>query len=280
MAQVRVVTDSTADLPQEAVQRLGIGVVPLSVHFGEEAYLDGIEMTSDQFLERLSSSRQMPKTSAPSAEAFRQSFAADSDASGVVCITISSKLSGTHNSAQQAARQMSNLPVRVVDSGSASMATGFTAIAAAEAAQAGASVDEVERVAREHLERTNILFYADTLEFLQRGGRIGRAASLVGSILEIKPVLTVKDGEVEQYQRARTRGKAIQALVDWAGARPRKQMAVIWSTNESDLQRLLDGLSRTFPREEIVVTKYGPVLGAHLGPGAMGVIAVDAPRGA
>ncbi len=279
MAQVRVVTDSTADLPQETLHRLGISVVPLSVHFGDEAYLDGVEMTSEQFLERLATTRQMPKTSAPSVEAFRSSFEGG-DASGVVCITISSKLSGTYNSAQQAARQVTSVPVRVVDSGSASMAAGFAVIAAAEAAQAGASLEEVERAARHHLARTHILFFADTLEFLQRGGRIGRASSLVGSILDIKPVLTVKDGEVEQYQRTRTRGKAIQVLVDWAVSRPRQQLVVIWSTNEPELQRLLDGLGRTFPREEIVVTTYGPVLGAHLGPGAMGVIAVDAQGGA
>lgn len=280
MPQVRVITDSTADLPEETLHRLGISVVPLSVHFGEEAYLDGVEMTSEQFLERLPTSRQMPKTSAPSVGAFRASFEEDGEASGVLCVTISSKLSGTYNSAQQAARQFTSLPVRVVDSGSASMAIGFAVIAAAAAAKAGASLEDVERVACDHLSRTHILFFSDTLEFLQRGGRIGRASSLVGSILDIKPVLTVKDGEVEQYQRARTRGKAIQALVDWAASRPRQQLAVIWSTNEPELQRLLDGLGRTFPREDIVVTRYGPVLGAHLGPGAMGVIAVDAQGGA
>ncbi len=275
MAQVRVVTDSTADLPQETLHRLGISVVPLSVHFGDEAYLDGVEMTSEQFLERLATTRQMPKTSAPSVEAFRSIFEGG-ETPGVLCVTIGSKLSGTYNSAQQAARQVTSVPIRVVDSGSASMAAGFAVIAAAEAAQAGASLEEVERAARDHLARTHILFFADTLEFLQRGGRIGRASSLVGSILDIKPVLTVKDGEVEQYQRTRTRGKAIQVLVDWAVSRPRQQLVVIWSTNEPELQRLLDGLGRTFPREEIVVTTYGPVLGAHLGPGAMGVIAVDA----
>jgi DegV family protein with EDD domain len=260
----------------ETVEGLGIGVVSLSVHFGDESYLDGVEMTSDEFLARLSTARQMPKTSAPSVDAFRREFEAVGDADGVLCITISGKLSGTYNAATRAAEQVSRFPVTVLDSGSASMGIGFPAIAAAEAGRRGASLQEAEQVAREVIARTDILFYADTLEFLQRNGRIGRAASLVGSILEIKPVLTVANGEVEQYQRTRTRGKAIQALVDWTRQRERERVAVIWSTGERELERLLDGLAPAIPREQVVVTKYGPVLGAHIGPGAMGVIAVDA----
>ncbi|MDP9381624.1 MAG: DegV family protein [Chloroflexota bacterium] len=280
MASVKVITDSTSDLPGEMVERLGISVVPLNVHFGDETFLDGVEMTSDEFLQRLSTARQMPRTSQPSPEAFRRSYAdaAAAGADGILCITISSKLSGTYNSALLGARDFP-LPVRVLDSGSASMGIGFPAQAAAEAASSGASLDEVERIARDVIGRTDILFYVDTLEYLQRNGRIGRAASLVGSILNVKPVLTVAEGEVEQYQRTRTRGKAIQALLDWTRQKPRERLSVMWSENEGDLNRLLEGLSESFPREQIVLVRYGPVLGAHVGPGAMGVIAVDTPGG-
>lgn len=282
MEQVRVITDSTTDLLPEIVDRLGITVVPLNVHFGDETFRDGVEITSDEFFERLAASRQMPKTSQPSVEAFRKSYeAALPEASGMVCITISGKLSGTFNSASLAARQFHQAPVRVIDGGSASMAVGFVAMAAAEAANAGATLDEVEQVAREMTTRSRILFFADTLEFLQRNGRIGRAQGLLGSMLQVKPVLTVEEGEVAPVSRPRTRGKAVQALVEWASKMHDPQrMAVIWSTNEDELNKLLDGLSPIHPRDQILVTKYGPVLGTHLGPGAMGVIVVESPGGA
>ena len=283
MPQVKVITDSTADLPGEIAERLGIGVVPLNVHFGEETFLDGVEITSDEFLRRLASSRQMPKTSQPPPESFRKSYegAAADGAEGVVCVAISSKLSGTYNSASLAARDFEGAPVRVVDSLSASLGLGFAAIAAAEAARGGAPLDEVERVARDTAGRTGLLFFADTLEYLQRNGRIGRAAGLLGSILEIKPVLTLEEGEAAQYQRARTRRKAIQALVDWAAKlRSPERVGVMWSDTEDDLHRLMDGLTPVIPRERIVVTKYGPVIGAHVGPGALGVFAVEGAGGA
>ncbi len=282
MAQVKVIVDSTSDLPPDVTERLGISVVPLNVHFGDETYQDGVEISADEFLQKLSSTRQMPKTSQPSPEQFRKAYeAAAPDASGIVVVTISSKLSGTYNSATVAAREFSDVPVRVIDSKSASMAAGFPAMAAAEASAEGASLDEVESIARDMVDRAGLLFYVNTLEFLQRGGRIGRAAGLVGSILDIKPVLTVKGGEVEQHQRARTLGKAVQALLDWANKRPApERVAVIWIDREAELNRLLDGLASRFPREQIIVTKYGPVLGTHLGPGGMGVIAVDGKGGA
>lgn len=277
MQQVRVVTDSTADLLPDIAARLGILVVPLNVHFGDEAYLDGVEITSDEFFQRLASARQLPRTSAPSPGSFRKAYESLlPDASGIVCVTVGSKLSSTYNSAVVAAQQLQQAPVRVVDSGSASMALGFAALAAAESAGTGAALDEVERVARETSERAGILFYADTLEYLQKNGRIGRAAGLVGSVLQVKPVLTIADGEAALYQRARTRSKAIQSLVDWAAKRRQAQrMAVIWSTSEDDLNRLLDGLSPLFPRDDIIVTRYGPVIGSHVGPGGLGIIVVD-----
>ena len=282
MAQVGIVTDSTSDLTPEMVREYGITVVPLSVHFGDEQFLDKVEITGDQFFHRLASSPQLPKTSAPSVQAFRRAYeTVAADVSGIVCITVGSKLSGTYNAASLAARDFEQVPVRVVDSRTASIALGLVAIAAAEGARSGASLDEVESLARHAADRTNIVFYADTLEYLQKGGRIGRAQAMLGSILEVKPVLTVTEGEAAQYARTRTRGKAIQALVDWAGklSNP-ERLSVIWHQNETDLNRLLDGLAQHYPREKIEIAQYGPVIGVHVGPGAMGVAATEGRRGA
>jgi DegV family protein with EDD domain len=280
--QVKVVTDSTSDLPPEIREALGISVVPLNVHFGEETYLDGVEISSDEFLARLATSKTLPKTSAPSPDAFRKAYeAALPEATGVLCVTLSSKLSGTHNSAHVAAQAWEGAPVRVVDSATISMGTGFAAIAAAEAARDGASLEEAERAARDTLGRSQIRFYLDTLEYLQRGGRIGRARGLVGSILRIKPVLTIEDGEVAPRGRARTLNKAVDALAEMAEQlRDPERMAVIWGRVEEERDRLLDRLAKKFPREDIVVTKYSPVLGVYGGSGVLGVIGVDRPGGA
>lgn len=282
MAQVKVVVDSTADLPPDVMRQLNVGMVPLNVHFGDDTYLDRVELEPDEFFARLGSSRQLPSTSAPSVEAFRRKFEeALPEASGIVCITVGSKLSATHNVASLAAQQFHQLPVRVVDSRSASMGVGFAAMAAAEAAAGGATVDEVEAVARAVVNRTGIAFFADTLEYLQRNGRIGRAAGLLGALLQVKPVLTIEDGVVTPYARTRTTRKAIQSLVDWArGLGSVERMATIWSTDESQLDQLLSALGDSYDRESILVTKYGPVIGSHLGPGALGVIAVSGSGGA
>jgi len=282
VTQVRIVTDSTSDLTPEMVREYGITVVPLSVHFGDEQFLDKVEITSEQFFQRLAASPQLPKTSAPSVQAFRQTYESlAADAAGIVCITVGSKLSGTYNAASLAARDFEHVPVRVVDSRTASIALGLIVIAAAEVARDGASLEEVEVVARDAADRTNIVFYADTLEYLQKGGRIGRARAMLGSILEVKPVLTVTEGEAAQYARTRTRGKAIQALVDWAGKRVNpERVSVIWQQNETDLNRLLDALGQHYPREKIEITQYGPVIGVHVGPGAMGVAVTEGVRGA
>jgi DegV family protein with EDD domain len=282
VAQVGIVVDSSSDLPPETVREYGMTVVPLSVHFGDEHFLDKVEITGEQFFHRLASSRQLPKTSAPSVLAFRGAYeTVAADASGIVCVTVGSKLSGTYNAASLAARDFEHVPVRVVDSRTSSISLGLIAIAAAEGARSGASLDEVESLARDAADRTNIVFFADTLEYLQKGGRIGRAQALLGSILEMKPVLTVTDGEPAQYARTRTRGKAIQALVDWAGKlSDPERVAVIWHQNETDLNRLLDGVAQHYPREKILQTHYGPSIGVYFGPNAMGVAATEERRGA
>jgi len=269
--------DSTSDIPRDLASSLGITIVPLRVIFGDMTYLDGVDLDADEFYEKLASSNVLPRTSQPPVEDFRRVFKSlCGDASGILCITISSKVSGTYNSAKIAANQVEEVPIKVIDSKTVSMAFGFAAIAAAEAAREGASLEEVERVALDTLSRTDLLAFVDTLEYLQKGGRIGKAASLLGTLLQVKPLITLREGEVVPVTRTRTRSKAISALIDWAHKyKHPERIAVIWSTNEDELNTLLEGLSDLSPDREVIITKYGPVIGVHAGPGAMGVIVVN-----
>ncbi len=282
MPRIKVVTDSTSDLPPELARELGVMAVPIHVHFGDEAFLDGVDLTSEEFYSRLRGGGPLPKTSAPSPDAFRRAFESLApDASGIVCVTVSRRFSGTYNSALQAAQQLHLPPVRVVDSGSVSMGLGFGVMDAARAASEGASLEEVEAAARSVAERTSIVAYIDTLEFLQRSGRIGRAARLVGSILEIKPVVTIIAGEITPLRRARTKRKAIGALVEWfERLRDPEHVAIIWSTEPGDLEMLREMLASHYTTDRILVSTYGPAIGVHVGPGAMGLIVVEGRDGA
>ena len=212
---VRVITDSTADLPPEMAAELGIEVVPLNVHFGTDTFRDGIDLSADEFYERLVASSCPPTTSQPSVGAFLEVYQkALEGADGIVSVHISAKLSGTWNSAIQAREQLADPSrVQVVDTGQASMGLGWVAVAAARAAQAGASLEEVAREAQSTAEQVRVLFLVDTLEFLQKGGRIGKAQAMFGSVLSIKPLLTIQEGEVHPMERVRTRGKGVARLV-------------------------------------------------------------------
>ena len=200
---VRVVTDSTADIPPEIAAELGIDVVPLNVHFGTDTYRDNIDLSADEFYQRLVSSPRPPTTSQPSVGAFLEVYQkALGEADGIVSVHISAKLSGTWNSAVQAREQLDDSSrVQVVDTQQASMGLGWVAVTAAKAAQAGASLDEVASAAKSACEQVRVIFLVDTLEYLQKGGRIGKAQAMFGSVLAIKPLLTLQDGEVHPMER-------------------------------------------------------------------------------
>jgi DegV family protein with EDD domain len=270
---VRVVTDSACDLPDDLIERDGIEVVPLTIRFGKEELVDRKELSTDEFWRRLAESDVLPETSAPSAGAFEAAFRrliADG-ATGIVCINLSSKLSATMQSAQVAAQAVqAECPVVVVDSLMVSMGLGTLCLTAARRAADGDSLDSIVANVTDRRNRSKLYGTLDTLEFLKKGGRVGNARALLGSMLAIKPVLEVRDGEVEEAGKVRTRSKALRLLVDRVKEGPFENLAVLHG-NAPDLDELLDLLEPLAPRDEILIGQIGPVIGTHAGPRVIGV---------
>lgn len=271
---VRVVTDSTCDLPAHLVAKHRIAVVPLSVIFGEERFLDGVTMSAGEFYERLKVAPELPRTSQPSVEQFRETYARlASEADAIVSIHISIKLSGTLNSATLAREALGEaVRIELIDSDSASMGLGAIVLVAARVAERGGTVEEVVATARSAIGRIGVYAMVDTLEFLRRGGRIGRARSLLGSLLSIKPMISVAGGEVLPFDRVRTRAKAIERLVAVATEDPDPELVFIGSAGpDPAAAELLDRLRPLLPGAELLLGEFGPVVGAHAGPGMLGV---------
>jgi DegV family protein with EDD domain len=269
---VKIVTDSVADLPFEVAEGLGITVVPLNVRFGTEAYRDGIDLTAEQFYDKLKYSDVLPVTSVPAPATFADAYdklAEETDE--ILAITISSKLSGTYEVALQSIELMKRqYRVEVIDSQWAVMAQGFIVIAAARAAQTGASLDEVMGVTQRTIPRVDMLATFDSLEYLRRGGRIGRAQSFLGSMLKINPLITLRNGVVEPVGRTRSRTQAIERLYDFATSFSHiEEMAVEDTDCAEDAELLVGQLSSKFPKERIYRSKGTPVIGTHTGPGLL-----------
>jgi DegV family protein with EDD domain len=273
---VRIVTDSTADLPSQLVDKYRIIVVPLTVSFGDEAFLDGVTIDRAAFYGRMRTFDGLPKTSQPTVGQFREAYGPlAADGAEVVSIHLSSKMSGTLNSATLAAKDMEGVKLELIDSAQVSMGLAAVVLAAAEAAAAGGSSAEVAAAARETAARTHIYAAVDTLEYLRRGGRIGRASSLLGSLLSIKPIIHIADGEIQPLERVRTRGKAIERLVELATADPDlPRLFVAAAGDDASAEALAARLRPLLPRTEIIVGQLGPVVGAHAGPGLLGICTV------
>lgn len=270
---VRVVTDSACDLPQELVDERGIEIIPLTIRFGSEEFVDRVELSTDQFWDRLRGSDVLPETAAPSAGAFEARFREliASGATGILCVNLSSRLSATMQAAQVAAGAVrADCPVEVIDSMTCSMGLGSLCLNAAEQAAAGKPLAEIAELVRDQASRTKLYGTLDTLEFLKKGGRIGNARALLGSMLSIKPVVEVRDGVVEEAGKVRTRSKALQALSDKVRAQPVSSLAVLHG-QAADVEEFLDLIADVRPREDIVVGVVGPVIGTHAGPGVLGV---------
>jgi len=268
----KVVTDSVADLPSQVAQELGITVVPLNVRFGTEVYRDGVDLSTEQFYDKLVQSQTLPVTSVPSPGAFAEAYdklAEETDE--ILVITVTSKLSGTHEVALQSRGLMKKkCRVEVVDSQWAVMAQGFIVIAAARAAQAGASLDEVLDIARGNISRVDMRAAFDTLEYLKRGGRIGKAQALLGSMLRVNPIIGLKDGEVFPFGRERSRAKAIDNLYNFVMSFPHiEELAVEDAACPDDAELLIERLGSKFPKERIYRSKTTPVIGTHTGPGLL-----------
>ena len=276
MPGVRVVTDSSCDLPNDLAVELGIEIVPLTIRFGDDEFVDRRDLSPKQFWARCATSPVLPETAAPSAGAFEEAFRAAkaAGADGVVCVNLSSKLSATYQAAQMAAKTLEGeLPVRVIDSLSVTMGLGNIALTAARLAAAGKSIDDVAGAADDLVHRTRVLGTLDTLENLKKGGRIGGAKAMLGSMLSLKPVIWVVDGVVEEESKQRTRSRALRYLVDKVAEQAKQGIEdlAVMHGDAPDLDEFLDMLDKHFPRENIVIGDIGAVIGTHGGPRVMGV---------
>jgi DegV family protein with EDD domain len=271
---IKIVTDSTADLPPALAEELGITVVPLYVRFGDETYRDRVDITEDEFYQRLLNDPIHPSTSQPTPQDFANVYRELSkQADGIVSIHISGKLSGTCNSALQAKELVAaECPVEVVDSEMVSMGLGLLATEAATIANSGKGLQQVVEEVKQSISSTHVWALFDTLKYLALGGRIGKAKALLGTILNIKPLLVVKDGEMAPASQARTRAKGIGMLYDYVNTVTDIQdLSVVYSTTPDEAQVLADRIGAIFDRSRIRLARLGPVLGVHAGPGALAV---------
>ena len=277
---IKIVTDSGADIPSELVKSLGIAVVPLGLSFGEQTYLDGVDLSSDEFYERLINDGIMPTTSQPSVGQFIDVYKELKKSSNqILSIHISAKLSGTVNSATQAAAEEKlGDSIKIIDSKQASIALGFSVIAAAEAVKKGASLEEAASIAESTSDRTNTYILFDTLEYLVKGGRIGRANALIGSVLKIKPILTLDDGEIATKLKIRTLKKGIQSLQDLAEeCGDLESAAFVYTTDSTEASNLAGRIRNKFVTKfKPLVIRLSPAVGTHGGPGVIGVVCVKA----
>lgn len=274
MTGIHVVSDTACDLPPAMAEEHGIDLVPLTVRFGAEELVDRRDLSPAEFWARMATSPVLPETSAPSPGAFEEAFrrAADAGATGVVCVTISAALSATYEAARLAAEAVADtLAVRVVDSRAVTMAEGTVALVAARLATEGATLDDVVAGAEAMVPRTRTFAALDTLDNLRKGGRIGAAQALLGSMLSIKPIIEVAAGKVEPESKQRTRGRSLRYLADKVRqSAPIENLAVLHG-GAPDLEDLLGLLADVCPRDQIIVGEVGAVIGTHAGPGVIGV---------
>ena len=275
---VKIVTDSTCDFTPLMAQELGLTIVPLQVVFGEVSYREGIDITAEEFYEMLVKSRQLPTTSAPSVGDFQETYERLlEETDSILSIHLSGKLSATVRIAQAAADAI-NKPGRiaVLDSQSISVGVGFAIIEAERAIRAGAGLQEAKAAAESVPPRLYIQFMLDTLEYLRRGGRIGRARAYLGTMLRIKPILSVREGEVFPVERVRTRVQGVERIIQSAVRHQNVRMAAVAHSTTPDEAELIRGrLAMAFPHAEVFTIRFGPVIGTHGGPGTIGVGVVE-----
>ncbi|MFI5035686.1 MAG: DegV family protein [Acidimicrobiales bacterium] len=273
MSGVRVITDSAADLPAGVADDLGVDMVSLTIRFGDEEFTDRVDLSPDQFWARCKASKVLPETAAPAPGAFQRAYetARDAGYSGAIVPTLSAALSATHQSATLAAQAVADFPVRVVDTQAVSMAQGLMVIDLAERARAGASLDELEATALALTPRVGVCAMLDTLEHLVKGGRVGGARALLGQVLNIKPLLELRDGLVAEAGRQRTRARALAAICDVARRHaPLERLAVVHGA-APDLDAFLAMAGQIPSAHPLLVSDIGPTVGTHAGPGIIGL---------
>lgn len=277
---IQIVTDSSVHLPMEERQKYNIAVIPLKAIFGTTVYRDEVDLTNQQFYKMLPHAKEHPTTSQPSAGEFEQVYKPFIEAGKeIVSLHISSKLSGTYASACAAKQNLEQqfkrtLPISIVDTQWLSMALGLLVIAAAQAAQAGQSREQIVATIQALIPRLNLIFVLDTLEYLRRGGRIGGAKALVGTLLQVKPMLEIRDGQVEPLEQPRSRARALarllEVLEERAGHRP-LHIAVLHADARQEAKKLAEQVRAQHECKEFYFTEIGPVIGVHTGPGAVGL---------
>jgi DegV family protein with EDD domain len=275
MARVKIVTDSTSDLPPEVAKEMGITVVPLYVHFGEEVFQDGVDISGNEFYRRLTEGPVLPKTSAPSPNTFRQLYNdLAKEADGVLSIHIASKLSATYESALVGC-DGADCQVSVVDSRTVSMGLGLLAIVAARAANNGAELQEIVELVYATIPKIRVYTMVGTLEYLRKGGRIGKAQWLLGSLLKIKPIIEISDGQVLGIGKKRSHAKAVdkvRQITESLG--DIEEMSIVYNTTPEEAETLGRSVSHLIPEEKIIYTTFGPVLGTYTGPGSIGIVSL------
>lgn len=277
MSGTAVVTDSTADIPSELIEKYNITVVPLSVIFGNESYKeDGKEITIEQFYQKLKQSKMLPKTAQPSPGDFYETYSRLlKDADNVVSIHISKKMSGTIDSAVMARKKITGRRIEIIDSELVHMPLGFLVLEAARLAQQGKDLSQILESVNQLKLKIKSLFIPNTLEYLKKGGRIGRAKSLIASVLEIKPILTLKFGEVSQFKTTRRWRQAKNELINSMAALIEDPSQLMVSVADSDTweegEEMKVKIEEAFRPKQIIRVSFGCVLGTHLGPGALGI---------
>lgn len=274
---IGVVTDSSCDLPVEVVETYGISVVPMYVNFGTESYLDGVDITRQQFYEGLPKSAVHPTTSVPAPGQFVEVYRrlSSEGVTDILSIHISSNLSAVTNSARLAADEVDSVRVTVIDSGNLTLGTGLLAITAAKAIAAGKNLSEILAMLDSQSARTYCFAALDTLEFLRRSGRLTRFQSSLGSVLQVKPILTMHAGNIEM-ERVRTRGRAVDRVVELVSdLGPLEDLTIVHTHAPQDAERVYRQAKHLFPYAgEPLTAEVTPVIGAHIGPGAVGFVAV------
>jgi len=277
MGKVAIVTDSTADLPREMYEEHGIVVVPLLVHFGDEIYRDGVDLSSEEFYDKLVSSKILPRTSQPSPHDFQvvyEDLASKSEE--IVSIHLSSKLSGTYQSATLAAGMMKGTKVRVIDGKGASAITGLLVLEAARLARSGATADDIAARLHHLIEGMVVFFTVDTLEYLEKNGRIGKATAFLGTLLSIRPLLQLYDGEVVPFEKvrgskAKVLARMIAAAKERAPSGKKLRAAIMHGAVPEEAAALKQTVERELACDEILTAWLGPVIGSHVGPGTLGL---------
>jgi len=274
-----IVTDSTADIPREQAQALGITVVPLTVFFGDEAYLDGVELDNAAFYKKLQASRVSPGTSQPSPASFQEAYLKliQDGAKAILSVHLSSKLSGTFQSACAGRDALPDdakkIPIEIIDSESVSLGMGYPVMKAAEEAREGVGMEELKTHLLDRLSRVRIMFVLDTLEYLKRSGRIGNARALLGNMLSVKPILSLKNGHVVPLEQPRTRSKAFARIAQMVGEMKKPEHLMIVESEQEVGEQLASALKDVYTAT-IPTYKLGAVIGTHTGPGTAGAVVI------